>query len=311
VRYTEVLQARYTELVREKEMRDRGEDPRTVIYTGLSDFDEKSGIDRSILTVIGAPTGEGKSIFKKHVQEHAAMRGMRSLDLSFEDPPSASADRTFSTLTGINNAKLKKGADDGELTRVALALDEAAEWADNIQYEYGLKRVEQAWEIIQRAGDDGVDLVQIDYAQAFPAADDKTLERTIADFAWVVAEWAQDSKAAVIIYSQLKPEVERRGVDRAESSRRFSKEKDTGVDIDGFRPFGVSDLAWAAALGTYAKGLGFLFRPGRYRRRYKENVKDDRMELIWPKKNFGSEGTVVVGFDGRTARLFDLPKETK
>ena len=37
-----------------------------------------------------------------------------------------------------------------------------------------------------------------------------------------------------------------------------------------------------------------------------KNAKDDKMELIWPKKSYGAEGSVVVGFDGRTARLFDL-----
>jgi hypothetical protein len=307
VKYIDVLRERYGELINEKEMRDRGEDPRTVIKTGLTAFDSKAGIDRGTLTVVGAPTGEGKSIFKKHLQEHVAQCGMTALDLSFEDPPARSADRTFSTLTGINNAKLMAGCDARELTRVQMAVSDAEEWAGNIDYEYGLKRTERAWDLIK---DSPADLVQIDYAQAFPESDSRTLERTIADFAWLVAEWAQTSRAAVILYSQLKPQVEMRGIERAESSRRYGK-GETGVDIEGFRPFGVSDLAWASALGTYAKGLGFLFRPGRYRRRYKENVRDDRMELIWPKKNFGSEGTVVVGFDGKTARLFDLPdKET-
>jgi hypothetical protein len=32
------------------------------------------------------------------------------------------------------------------------------------------------------------------------------------------------------------------------------------------------------------------------------------MELIFAKSNFSSEGAVVVGFDAKTARLFDLPK---
>jgi hypothetical protein len=308
MKYSEILRARFSEMREEKAARDRGEDPRKYIRTGFRDFDRKGAIERSILTVIGAPTGEGKSIFKKHLQETAASDGLNCLDLSFEDPPARSADRTFSTLTGINNAKMLMGCDEKELARVGLAVQEAEEWADNIEYEYGLKRVEQAWEVISSGAH--YDLIQVDYAQAFPASDDKTLERTIADFAWKLGEYSQQSGASIIIYSQLKPQVEMRGVERAESSRRFGKTTET--DIEGFRPFGASDLAWATALGTYAKGLGFLFRPNRYRRRYKENVRDDHMELIWPKKNFGSEGSVTVGFDGRTARLFDLPtKESK
>jgi replicative DNA helicase len=300
MKYSRVLRERLKSLRAEKAAKDSGEDPRTLIRTGLRDFDKRAGIERSILTVIGAPTGEGKSIFKKHLQENAAQEGLTCLDLSFEDPPARSADRTFSTLTSINNAKL--GATeftDDELQQVEDALDEAEEWADRIEYHYGLKTTDECLEIIR---DSDADLIQVDYAQAFPEGE-KGLERTIAQFAWDLNVHAQETNSAVVIYSQLRAEVEQRGVRMAESAKRRG---DESAYIDGFRPFGVSDLAWSTALGQRAKGLGFLFRPGRYRRRLGDNAKDDRMELIWPKKNFGAEGSVVVGFDGRTARLFDL-----
>lgn len=307
-KYIQVLRDRYASLVSDKEARDRGEDPRNFIRTGFKDFDAKAAIERSILTVIGAATGEGKSIFKKHLQETAARDGLTCLDLSFEDPPERSADRTFSTMTAINNARLGMGDyTDRELLQIAIALEEAEEWAGRIDYHYGLRTAEDALRIVL---DSGADLVQIDYAQAFPEGS-KGMERTIADLAWALNEDAQEKKRSVIVYSQLTTKVETRGVDRAESSRRFSKDGDKGVDIAGFRPFGSSDLAWSSALGQRAKGLGFLFRPGRAKRRFKENVKDDTMELIWPKKNFGAEGTVVVGFDGPSARLFDLPSKEK
>ncbi len=306
MRYGDILRARYAGLQLEKEQRDRGEDPRSYIKTGLRDFDKRAGIERSILTVIGAPTGEGKSIFKKHLQEHAAQAGLKALDLSFEDPPERSADRTFSTLTDINNAKLAMGCDAKELARVAMALADAEEWADNIDYHYGLRTPAECIEILE-AGE--WDLAQVDYAQAFPEGE-RGLERTIADFAWKLNVLAQERKAAIVVYSQLNSKVETRGVERAESSRRYG-DKSAEVDINGFRPFGGSDLSWSSALGQRAKGLGFLFRPNRYRRRYGENVRDDRMELIFPKRNFSSEGSIVVGFDGKTARLFDLAeKET-
>jgi replicative DNA helicase len=302
-KYTEVLRARLEGLVSEKASRDRGEDPNSYIRTGLTEFDRRAGIQRSILTVVGAPTGEGKSIFKKHLQEHTAQAGLRAIDLSFEDPPERSADRTFSTLTGVNNARLAQGCNEKELAQVAMAMADAEEWADNIDYHYGLRTPSECLELLEASE---WDLAQVDYAQAFPEGE-KGLERTIADFAWKLNVLAQERKAAIVVYSQLNSKVETRGMERAESSRRYSKEE-KGVDIAGFRPFGVSDLAWSSALGQRAKGLGFLFRPNRYRRRFGEQVQDDRMELIWPKANFSSEGAVVVGFDGKTARLFDLPK---
>lgn len=304
--YGDVLRKRYKGYVREKAARDRGEDPQTILKSGLRDFDRRAGIDRGVLTVVGAATGEGKSIFAKHLQEHTAQRGMKALLLSFEDPPDRTADRTFSTLTNINNAKLVQGVDGDDLVKLKDALSEALEWADNIEYHYGLQTPEDALEVIV---DSDAALVQVDYAQAFPDGD-KGLERTISDFAWLLNEDAQKKNRATLIYSQLKGEVEKRGVERAEASRRFGKDgKSEKSDIEGFRPFGAGDLAWSQALGQRAKGLGFLFRPNRYRKRYGENVKDDRMELIWPKKNFGAEGRVVVGFDGKTARLFDLAEK--
>lgn len=258
---------------------------------------------RSILQVIGAPTGEGKSIFKKQLQEHAAQCGLKCLDLSFEDPPSSSADRTFSTLTDINNAKIAETLTDEELLRIGDALIDAEDWADNIEYHYGLKTPEECLQIIR---DSDADLVQVDYAQAFPDGEGG-LERTISQFAWDLNEDAQQRKRATVIYSQLTREVEAQGKRIAEASKRRGDEE---IDISGFRPFGPADLAWSSALAQRAKGLGFLFRPNRYRRRFGENVKDNVMELIWNKRNFGAEGSIVVGFDGPSARLFDL-KESK
>jgi replicative DNA helicase len=306
MKYSEVLRQRYNGLVAEKAARDRGEDPRSFLRTGFRDFDKGAGLERGVLTVIGAHTGEGKSIFAKHLQERAAQDGMSALLLSFEDPPERTADRTFSTLTRINNSRLMAGEyTDKELLQVALALDDAEEWADRIDYHYGLRTVEECLKLIRESD---ADLVQLDYAQAFPDGE-KGLEGTIRQLAWDLAVDAQERKRAVVVYSQLKPEVEARGIARVENSRRFDKGDKPEPDINGFRPVANADIAWASALGQRAKGLGFLFRPGRWKKKYTSGAKDDRMELIFPKKNFGSEGTVVVEFDGKTASLRDLPEK--
>ncbi len=299
--YADVLRDRYNGLVNEKAARDRGEDPAGLLKSGLAEFDKKAGIERSILTVVGAPTGEGKSIFAKHLQEHAAQSGLTALMLSFEDPPERTADRTFSTLTQINNAKMAQGLDDKELRRIEVALEGAEVWADRIDYHYGLKSPAEALALVDESD---ADLVQLDYAQAFQDGE-RGLERVIADMAWTLNADAQKKKRAIVVYSQLTSEVEKRGIRIAEASKRRGDEE---LDISGFRPMGTSDLAWSNALGQRAKGVGFLFRPGRYRKRYGEPAKDDRMELIWAKRNFGGEGVIQVGFDGKAARLFDIDK---
>lgn len=307
ITYADVVRDRVAQIVEQRAMVARGEDPRAVIPTGLHEFDKRAGIERSILTAIGAATGEGKSIFKLHIAMAAAMLGYKVLLLDFEDPCERTADRTLSTLTNIDNARIL-GLDlsDVEMKQIHTAAKNIYEWGNNIEYHQGLITTHEAWSIIECSD---ADLKQIDYAQAFPEEDNKTLERTIADFAWKVNKDAQEKCSANLIYSQIKPAVEERGWRMYERAK--NRDPDGPVFIEGFRPFGASDLSWSTALGQRAKGLGYLFRPNRYRRRLGENVKDDVMELIWPKKNFGKEGRVMVGFSGAKAKLYNLNKKIK
>lgn len=302
MKYSEVVKRRVKSIANERDAVARGEDPRTVIKTGLRDFDSKAAIERGILTVIGSDTGMGKSTFKKWIQEFHAQRGGSCLDLSFEDPPARTADRSLSTLTLINNAKIGSPSElsDKEMEQLYAAVKNIG-WADRIDYHYGLKTPEQALELLD---DSDADLRQLDYAQVFPEGD-KGLERTIADVAWKANEIAQRDNCAIIIYSQIKSDVQRRGISVYEAAKRRGGDRDE-PDISGFRPFGNSDIAWAATLGQRAKMIGFLFRPGKIKRDLGHNAKDDRMELIFPKRNFGAEGTIVVGFDGKSSRLFNL-----
>lgn len=305
--YNDIVRARVEEIKEQRAMVKRGEDPRATIPTGLRDFDERAGIERRILTAIGAPTGEGKSIFKLHIAMASAMLGFKVLLLDFEDPEERTVDRSLSTLTNINNARIMAlELSDTEMKQIITAANNIYEWGENIEYHQGLLTTSEALKIIHSSD---ADLKQIDYAQAFPEEDNRTLERTIAEFAWEVNKDAQQNNCANLIYSQLKPSVEERGLRMYERAK--NRDPDGPAFIEGFRPFGASDLAWSTALGQRAKGLGYLFRPNRYRRRLGDSVKDNIMELIWPKKNFGAEGKIMVGFDGEHAKLYNLDKKVK
>lgn len=297
--YGDILRERLQGLRIEKEMRDRGEDPRTRLKTGLKSFDEKVGIERGCLTVVGAPTGEGKSIFAKHLQETTAKNGGTAMLLSFEDPPERFAERTFSTLTGIDNDDFPSGRyDDFALARIEMELQDV-EWADRIELHFGLTSPEEALRLVQEST---ADLVQLDYAQAFMDGD-KGLTSIISDLAWEMNVDAQRKKRTNVVYSQLGRQVDARGMKEYNDARFKDR---SAICIDGWRPHSQGDLAWSESLGQKAKGLIFLFRPNRYLRRWGVDVKDNRMELICPKKNFGKEGKVTVGFDGATASLYDL-----
>lgn len=147
------------------------------------------------------------------------------------------------------------------------------------------------------------DLILLDYAQAFPEEAGKTMERTIASFAWEANKLAQDKNCAVVVFSQITREVEERGYRIFERSRYKDPDR---VDVSGFCPGGLSDISWAKSLGERSKELGYIWREGRIARKLGANVKDNRMRLIWGKVNFGEEKDMVFEFDGPTATIRDL-----
>jgi replicative DNA helicase len=313
MKFSEILKNRHKEIQAERKAILRGEDPRAIIPTGLREFDKRAGHKRKILHLYGAATGEGKSIWKLHLQRAAAMAGYSVCVVDFEDPEDRTADREFSHATGINNAKMMAGdLTDKEVQQIGLACAEAEGWASQVEVELGVKTAEEALATIN----EGVyDLVLVDYLSAIPHGKHGR-ERAISDFCWGLTKYCQDNDAAGIAFAQLVSEVSTRGMRMYEMDRRNKQfGKSDGEQplpyIDGFRGFDNNDLAWCKDAGKTAKELGFMFRPGRYYKRLdpKTKVKDNIMEFNFPKRNFGSEGRLTVAFDGKTATLSDLPEK--
>ncbi len=226
------------------------------------------------------------------------------LCLDFEDPAGKTADRAFSQVTGINNRLLGLlDVEEFDLQRLDAAIEEIRPWAGKVAHEAGLIPVSDA---LRRMREFDGDLVLLDYAQAFPEEGGATMERTIAKFAWEANKLAQDKKCAVVVFSQITREVEERGYRLYERAKFRDPER---VDVSGFCPSGLSDIAWAKALGERAKELGYLWREGRVARRLGAHVKDNRMRIVWGKVNFGEEKDMVFEFDGPTATIRDLPRK--
>lgn len=271
------------------------------VSTGLKTWDAEGGLLRGILTVIGAATGEGKSIVKLQLARAAAKDLNRVLMIDFEDPIAKTADRAFSQITGIDNKKIGLyKLEDKHVQQLIGASKEAGEWASSIRHMQGLLSVSVCLEAMAESD---ADLILVDYAQAFPEDDDKTMERTIADFALQANRLAQSKNCAIVVFSQLVREVEQRGY-RAFERTRFRNPD--SFDVSGFCPSGLTDIAWAKALGERCKELDYLWRPGRVAQRLGAKVEDNRMRIIRAKANFGSEFDLVFSFDGPTATVGDL-----
>jgi replicative DNA helicase len=284
--------------------RDLGEPINLYVPTGIRKWDGNGGITRGVLTVLGGVDGQGKGIIREHLATSAARAGFRVAEFVFEDPEDKVADRWLSTATRIDSRALGLlNITSKDLEPIYASIKAAEPWSKNILFHAGLVDVSQVVESLY-ALDPKPDLVLVDYAQAF-RAEDESMERTIAQFAWDANVFAQKFNCAVVVFSQVVKDVASRGQAAFWSARKRDPE---AWDVSGFCPGpGTQDLAWSAAFGQRGRAVGYIFRPGYYERSMgKPEAKDNRIYIRWAKVNFGNSGTLEMGFDGPTARIFDI-----
>jgi len=294
-RFSDIVREEKDNLIRQRADRDAGRDVLVQLPTGLRDLDRNGGLELDILTVIAAPTGEGKSALKLQLARAAAQAGYEVLALDFEDPARKTAHRSLAGATGIGAHKLGRLAfEEGDVPRLEAASAEIDTWGSRVRHHAGLLTADQVREACY--SNPGARLVLVDYAQALPGRDG-SLEREIADLAWDLGTDAQRNHRAVVVFSQTIAAIEERG------ARRFERDG----TIDGYRPGpGKSYISWARALAERAKAVWYLFRPGRWALKHGiAGARDDTMEIIVDKSNFSLEGLVTVGWDGAAARLYD------
>jgi replicative DNA helicase len=306
--FDEVVRTRLKRLRDVLDRRARGEEVELFIPTGLRDWDERGGLERGILTVIGAATGEGKSIVKLHLAREAAKRGYRVLMLDFEDPAGKTADRSLSTIAGIDNRVIGSVTfDEFDYERLEKALEELSGWGKNIVHHSGLVDTVECLTLMRGAK---WDLILVDYAQAFPEDAERNMERTIQKWSWEANVIAQEQEAAVVVFSQIKTEVEQRGYKIYEQWKVWgSKNNPNQPDISGFCPNGLADVAWAKALGDQSKCLLYLWRPGRRAEKLGYRAKDDRLKVICGKVSFGNEKDMEFMFNGAQATISDVERK--
>ena len=284
----------------------KGEDPRSVIPTGLREFDKRGGHKRKQVTVYGACSGEGKSLWALALSRAAAIAGYRVAVFSMEDPQERSADRALSTETDINSARLLAGeVNESEVVRIELAADDA-EWADSIEWYDGLRTPDEILEVLDEDGP--FDLAVVDYLSAFPHGKHGR-ERSISDFMWAFTKWCQENNVAGVAMAQLGNRPVEEGLDIFR--RALFKDPEAVPKPEWFRGFNESDLMWCTDIGRNAKEVGFMQRPARIMKRLGFPAEDNVMEFNFPKRNWGAEGVLRVGVDPKTARFFDLETREK
>lgn len=320
--YYDDLVARAEEIRLEHNIVKSGGQRPGMIPTGIRELDRRGGTKRKIASLYGGDSGFGKSFLAIQFARNAAMAGHKVAYFSLEDPKERTADRDFSHITGINNAKMMNyELSDREVEQIQLA-KKKMKWAKNIALLTGLTSAEDC---LEQLTDEKWDLVIVDYLSAFPHGKHGR-ERSIGDFCWGATAYAQkrfeddELGAAVVFLAQVNKTVSQRGMaakteyDRA---KRFRQEEEPGDGlpyIEGFRPFDYTDLAWCTDAGRIAKEHGYIFYPGELYRRFKvkPSLYDDSIrEFSFPKRNFGKSGIITVKFDPTTATYTDMPVKGK
>ena len=265
------LRQRYKEHAEAVEARGRGEKPKLFLGTGIRSWDANGGLERGIVTLIAAPTGEGKSAMMLHLTRTVAEAGKKVLVLSFEDPPGKTCDRVLAYTSGSPGHVLgRMDYDASLLPRLLAAAKENIGWADRVQFEAGLATADEAIKLVQEAE---ADLIVVDYAQAFPDGKNETRERMLNRIGWELSKIAGGpTRPAVVLFSQVRRDVAERG----------KSVYDRTGKIDGYRPGpGVSDIGWAESLGQTAKCVIYLFGGGGWGGFHGMWVLDNVMELVF------------------------------
>lgn len=303
-RYRKVLADRAAELKGDLAKKLAGEEVLTHVPTNLESIDKEfGGIERGVQTLIVGHTGDGKTTVIQNLVEGAARRGVGCVFIVLEDPQRKVADKTFAKELGVNANLLGRLEVDGDLPARLDAALEGEHWSERVAFHAGLVDPDEVLEVIRQLAKTGVDgvplgLVALDYAQGFSDAEE-SMEAVCARMARNLNILAGEHNTATIFGSQCKPQVLERG--RAQWDRTD--------DVEGFRP-GLGDAMWARRLEMYSKAVWTILRPGRWRQKMGDTAaRDDTLELMVAKANFGPEGRVVLGWEGKTGRIYDRERK--
>lgn len=269
----------------------------TGLATGFTDLDEMtSGLQEGELVLIAGRPSMGKTSFAMNIIEHIALRGINSktttvpgpaLVFSLEMPSDMLVMRMLSSLSGINQQKLRKGQfTDADWEGIAKATSKLSQTKIFIDDTAALSPTElraRARRIARAQGD--LSLIVIDYLQLMHMSgkvENRTLE--ISEISRSLKILAKELNVPVIALSQLNRGLEQRR-DR--------------------RP-AMSDLRDSGALEQDADVILFIYRDEVY-----EPKSPDKgtAEIIISKQRNGPTGMVRLTFRGECTRFDNFSGE--
>lgn len=261
----------------------------TGLSTGFHDLDNwTSGLQNSELTIIAGRPGMGKTSLGVNIAENVVLAGVSSAVFSLEMSGEALMTRIFSSRTGIDSRRLRRGfisVDDwprlvkvvGQVSNAPLFIDDSSTLT-LMQLRAKARRLKL---------DKGLGLVIVDYLQLMTGSGRReSREREIAEISRSLKALAKELNIPVVALSQLNRAVEGRTDQRPK----------------------LADLRESGAIEQDADVILFLYRD----EVYNENSPDTGIaEIIIGKQRNGPVGKLKMKFDSERTRFYDLEKHRK
>jgi replicative DNA helicase len=262
----------------------------TGLSTGFRDLDNwTSGLQGSELIIIAGRPGMGKTAFGLNIAENAVLSGVSVAVFSLEMSGEALMTRIFSSRTGIDSRRLRRGFISGDdwprliqvvdhVSRAPLFIDDSSTLTP-MQLKTRARRLKL---------EKGLGLVVIDYLQLMVVPGKReSREREIAEISRSLKALAKELNIPVVALSQLNRAVESRG---------------------NRRP-GLADLRESGAIEQDADVIMFLYRdevywPG------EENPEQGLAEISIGKQRNGPTGMFKMKFDAERTRFSDLERQS-
>ena len=259
----------------------------TGIPTGFVDLDYRtSGLQPSVLVLVGARPSMGKAAFALNVVQHAAVRKHKcSAIFSLEMSKKQLVNRMLSCEAGVESEKLRSGKlEDSDWEKLAMALAPLSEAPIYIDDTPGITLAEMRSKCRKLKLDKGLDLIMIDYLQLMSGGSGRmgdSRQQEISDISRGLKALAREMQAPVVALSQLSRALEARA---------------------DHRPM-LSDLRESGAIEQDADVVMFLYRDEYY---HPETEDKNIAEIIIAKQRNGPTGTVKLAWLGQYTKFANL-----
>ncbi len=260
----------------------------TGLSTGFRDLDNwTSGLQSSELIIIAGRPGMGKSALAVNIAENVFLSGIPVAVFSLEMSSESLMVRIFSSQTGIDSRRLRRGfVTNEDWPRLIQVVDQVSKAPLFIDDSSTLSPMLLKSKARRLKIDKGIGLLIVDYLQLMTISGKRdNREREIAEISRSLKALAKELRIPVVALSQLNRQVDSRP-DR--------------------RP-GLADLRESGAIEQDADVILFLSRDEVYNKA-EDNPERGFAEIIIGKQRSGPTGKIKMKFDAERTRFADLEK---